>query len=74
MRRFYVQRPQKFRFLSIKRMTQKAILYEIEKDILIWVPRSWVFKFNNKEKWFSVKEQLAFEIEMKIKAEKNELL
>jgi hypothetical protein len=52
-------------------MTQRAILYEIEKDILIWVPRSWVFKFNNKEKWFSVKEQLAFEIEMKIKAEKK---
>ena len=54
-------------------MTKGAILYEMEKDILIWVPRGWIFKFNNKDKWFSVKEQFAVEVEMKIEAEKKAL-
>lgn len=71
MRRFYTQQYVKFSFKEIKHTTDKAYLFKIEENILIWVPKSWITKLNKKT--FLVKQHLSGDIKLKIKAEKKAL-
>lgn len=68
MRRFYQQQYSTFKFNKIIKQTIKATLFEIEPNILIWIPKSWVIRKNDKN--FVVKSHNSAYIKTAIQAEK----
>jgi hypothetical protein len=69
MRWYRVQAETSFKFKKIVAQTKKAILFEIEPGIKIWVPRSWIKKQNRSS--FKVGDHIASEVRLKIRAEKQ---
>lgn len=69
MRWYRVQAETSFKFKKIVAQTKKAILFEIEHGIKIWIPRSWIKKQNRTS--FKVEDQFVPEIRLKIRAEKQ---
>jgi hypothetical protein len=69
MKRFYQQGYTKFTFKKIVTETDKAILFEMTPEIKIWLPMSWIIKLNKVT--FVVKDHIATEVKLKIKAEYN---
>lgn len=69
MKRYHQQGFTKFSFKRITKKTDKATLFEIDSDIQIWIPNSWLFKLNNKS--FVVKDHIATDIKLKIISEQK---
>jgi hypothetical protein len=71
MRQFYEQGYSKFSFKRIVKKTDKATLFEIIPKIQIWLPNSWLVKLN--EKSFIVKDHIATDVKLKMRAEQKAL-
>ena len=67
MQRFYHQGYTKVPFTKIVKETDKAILFKIISDVEIWIPKTWIVKMNKRS--FIVKDHIALDIKLKIKAE-----